>query len=144
MTNKKRNRKTVFTSNIEWLKPFFYYVGELIPLEKITSVRGYKVPLTKKVNSYANITKIDQKYRITINLFENDYLEKKQKPKYIEMVLCDFAHELAHTVCWEHNSDHFKLMGEIIIKFSEVLKGLGVERTDIKHTELDGNEKKET
>jgi hypothetical protein len=135
-----KKRKTYFSPELEFLKPFFYYVGDLIPLDKITSVRGYKVPLTKNVQSYANITKHGQKYRITINLFENDYVAHKQYPKYVEMVLTDFAHELSHSVCWEHDSEHFKLMGQIIVKFADILKGLGIEKTDMKYTDLEGKD----
>ncbi len=117
-------KATTFSKNVKWLEPFFYSAAELIPLEKITSVKGYSVPLDKSIQSYANIYKYRNKFSITLNIKENDVLLDKQIPKYLGLVLEDFAHELAHASpeCWGHDYKHFALTAKVMLRFAKVLK----------------------
>ncbi len=127
-----RGKKTYFSKNVQWLEPFFYSAEGLIPIEKITSVRGYSIPLDKSIQSYANIYRLRGKFRITLNIKENDVLEDKQVPKYIGLLLEDFAHELAHSHenGWEHDYKHFALTAKVMLKFAKVLKKKNLE-TDV-------------
>jgi len=112
----------MFSKNVKWLEPFFYSAKGLIPLEKITSVKGYSIPLDKSIQSYANIYQHRNKFRITLNIKENDVLAKEQLLKYTGLVLEDFAHELAHSVEWEHDYKHFALTAKVMLRFAKVLK----------------------
>lgn len=136
---KKQNsnkRKPYISKELEWVRQFFFSVGDLVPIENVTSIRGYTVPLDKSINTYAQITKYGSKYRITILTKGNDYLQNKQYDKYISMILEDLAHEMAHLVWFEESPRHFKLMGQIITRFGDVLDNLGIEEVDIKHTDF--------
>ena len=107
-----------------WLRPFFNSAEGLIPLEKITSVKGYAIPLDKSIQSYANIYRTRGKFKITLNIKENDVLLETQLPKYLGLVLEDFAHELAHSHKdgWDHDYKHFALTAKVMLKFCKVLK----------------------
>lgn len=135
-TSKKITTKRVqFSKNVKWLEPFFYSAEGLIPLEKVSSVKGYSIPLDKEVQTYANIHKVGKKYRITLNLKENNVLSREQLEKHVGLVLEDFAHEMAHINEWEHDYKHFALTARIMIRFSKVLKVLNWE-TDLPFNKL--------
>jgi hypothetical protein len=127
-----KRSKTYFSKNVRWLEPFFYSAEGLIPIEKITSVRGYSIPLDKSIQSYANIYKVGGKFRITLNIKENDVLKDEQLLKYVGLILEDFAHELshAHPDGWSHDYKHFALTAKVMLKFAKVLKKKNLE-TDV-------------
>ena len=117
--------------NIEWLKIFIDSVDDLVPLHKVKRVMGYKVSAKKEEGGYASIVRTGNKYSINLKL-TNNYREKGKRLRrntHLATILESLAHELGHIHFWEHDSDHFELTGKILVRFSKVMKKIGVKNT---------------
>lgn len=110
-----------YIKNVLWLKPFVDSVKNIVDLSKIRSIRGYRVPVDRnpscdgKTNYYS-----EKNHRISIRIWEAP--EDKHLRSRYEDILVTLAHEIAHTVYWDHSSDHFKLVGRIMTRFATVIK----------------------
>lgn len=123
--------KTKFHKDLKFLKPFFLSASGLVPIERVKSVRGFKVSVNKEVLTDASIIRFGNNKTFTINMrtHSNYVYSHKQKYEFIAETLINFAHELAHVLYWDHTPEHFKLQAQIMIKFSGVLKKLKIEDT---------------
>jgi hypothetical protein len=130
-----------YTKNVLWLKPFVEASTSLVPLDKLKSIMGYKVKKGLSENSFGCLTKYEgeRKFRMSIRVHKYEKLETSNKKEHkkvrCETILLTLAHELAHLEHWEHTPEHFKLQGELIIKFYEVLKESGIKDYLTRHPE---------
>lgn len=113
-----------YTKNVLWLKPFVDEVSNLVPLNKIISIRGYKVPKGLEERSYGSTVKHDDKYSINIKIY--NFIDKKHRPSSVSMILDILAHELAHTKIFDHRPKQYELTCRIALKFSRILEKNGI------------------
>lgn len=116
-----------YNKDVLWLKPFVEAAKSLIPFRKITNVKGYQVQAGLKELAEGS-TLQDDKGRYSINLltfsYNRDKREHRRKPMY--STLDTLAHELAHTVHWEHTDKHYELQARIMLRFAKVIKKMGI------------------
>lgn len=124
-------REIKYTKNISWVKPFVESVKDLIPIKNITHVRGYQIKYNLNEVTQASTIVNNTTNDITINLLVKSYNKTKKlyKCHLIHYILDCLAHELAHTVEWEHTSKHYKIQARIMLRFSTVIKKLGIKDT---------------
>lgn len=125
---------TVYSKNMLWLKPFVRAAKRFVPVERIMRVHGYRVPKGREAIAFGRKFTFGNRYVITLLAEE----WSKSKGKYVrdtyEIVLDTLAHELAHTVHFEHSPDHHHLKYKIGMAFSKVLKKQGI----MDHSKLHG------
>jgi hypothetical protein len=129
--------KTRFTKDVAFLKPFLKGLGRLVPLRKISIIRGYRVAKRLNELSYASIVrKSKNDYRI--NLQTQILIDNGKKHCYttLERILINLAHELAHLKGWGnpdyHRPYHFKLQSKILLHFSKKLSKLKIKDHNIR------------
>jgi len=110
-----------YSKNVLWLKPFVEATKNLVDLSKIRSIRGYRVPVNRNpacdgVTNYYS----EKNHRISIRIWEAP--EDKHLRSRYEDILITLGHEISHIVHWEHNSDHFKLLGQLMVRFARIIK----------------------
>lgn len=119
-----------YDKNVVCFKPFIDAAKSLIAFNKITRLRGYKVKkgLTEQTDG-STVEYTDGTF--VISLLTNSYVKSKKeyRPKPLHYILDTLAHELAHTVHWEHTYKHYELHGKIASKFAKVIKQLGIKDT---------------
>lgn len=121
----RQNLKIKYSKNVAWLQPFVDGVGHLVPVDKLTAVKGYQVGRGLKTHSWGStITDTGRKFRI--NLLLREWFDRQEVTLTIEMILLTLAHELAHLVHWEHCPEHFKLQAKILTSFSKHLLDVGI------------------
>lgn len=119
--------KIKYTKNVSWLEEFVLCVDDIIPIENIKRIKGYKVALglneTKDAAIHVANSKAD-KFYITIKLYDQELVENELKhiPMQTSRILDSLSHELAHLVHWEHTPEHFKLQAQIMHRFYKILK----------------------
>jgi hypothetical protein len=129
--------KTKLTKNVSFLKPFLKGLGTLVPLRKVTLIKGYRVAKGLNELSYASIIrKSKNDYRIYL---QTQFLVDNGKKHYyttLERVLINLAHELAHLNGWDHpdyhRPYHFELQSKIMLHFSKKLRKLKVKDHNIR------------
>lgn len=116
------------TKNVMWLKPYIMSVKHLVPINKISKVCGYSVPLHKAEVQDAAIVYPSGKKKavISIRMTNNDYINEKQLRPYYAQVLNHLAHEMAHLKHFDHSPKHLELEARIMLKFAKVAAKLGV------------------
>jgi len=129
--------KTRLTKDVAFLKPFLKGVRSLVPLRKVTLIRGYRVAKGLNELSYASIIrKSKNDYRI--NLQTQFLIDNGKKHHYmtLEKILINLAHELAHLKGWDHpdyhRPYHFKLQSKIMLHFSKKLSKLKIKDHSIR------------
>lgn len=115
-----------YTKNTLWLIPFITEVANLIPYKKITNIRGYKVKAGLSEQTDGSTLNWNNKYSINLLLLTYCTQRKQHRPKPMHFILDTLAHELAHTVHWEHSPEHYALQAKIMLKFAKVLKKLNI------------------
>ena len=119
---KKHNIK--YTKNVLWLKSFVDSTKDIVPLHKITNIKGYRVRRGCEERAYGSTYhKLEEdKYSINLKLQELiGYMEYKGCT--ISIILDTLAHELAHVAGgWEHTPKHYKLTSCINLIFSTILE----------------------
>ena len=107
-----------YSKNLIWLEPFVNAVKHKIPLEKLKSIKGYRIPMSKEERSSGMCTALRGFYSITLLTHVQDRDTKTSKKFYrtktIEDLLATLAHELTHLVEWEHTAEFAKLYGYIL------------------------------
>lgn len=112
-----------------WLMPYVKSVRNLVPVDQIASIRGYRVA-TGKIEDNDGLTRIYRKrYYITIRQWNLDETKTEHKKGRYEGILHTLAHELAHTVMMDHAPAHFHLMSRIMLRFAKVLEREGITDT---------------
>lgn len=127
--------KIKFTKNVAWLKPFVHAARRKVPLKTIKSIRGYQVPKGKHETTYGSTTYFKKEgwKKAHICLLIRDRRTGKLEPSRAETILLTLIHELAHVVHWEHTPEHFKLQGELVILFYDLLKKSGIKDYMTRH-----------
>jgi hypothetical protein len=118
-----------YSKNVLWLKPYVDAVKNIVNLDKICSVKGYRVALDKNPVCDGRTTKWQgrRKKAITIRIWEKED-DKHLRSRY-EAILETLAHELAHidtTPFGCHSPEHFKLKSRIALRFATVMKKEGI------------------
>lgn len=128
-----------YTKNVLWLKPFVESAKDLVPLERLYGIKGYKVSKHLEETTYGSLTQYGREKRLHMAI---RIMEIKKKPKTkrkehkkgrCETILLTLAHELAHLVHWEHVPEHFELQGRLVVKFYSVLKKSGIKDFMTRH-----------
>lgn len=123
--------KTKFHKDVKWLEPYMNAVKDLVPIERVKQVRGFKVSVAKEVLTDASIVRFGNNKSFTINMrtHNNHIYAGTQRYEFIAETLINFSHELAHIIHWEHTPEHFKLQARIMLRFAKILKKLKVKDT---------------
>lgn len=122
------------SKNIEWLRPFVNSVAHMVPLDKLKSIKGYRVQKNMEENQDGSLIKYGGKYFMTIRIQNVPKPPKDMHYKNIRYanLLDTLAHELAHLVHWEHTAEHFRLQAQILLQFSYLLDKVGIEDTSFR------------
>lgn len=131
----------IVTANLQWLTPYLKAVAHIVPLDRIKTIKGYRVPLHHIENQEGALTRYKHKKKVTIALLTQMHKIKKahigelkiavrhvdmvKDPVFQERILCTLAHELAHLIHWEHNRRRFELETRIYRVFGRVMLKLG-------------------
>lgn len=117
---------TVYSKNMEWLKPFVRAAKTLVPTERLMKVHGYTVPKGRESTAYGRKYTVGNRYVITLLAREWSKSKKKFVKDTYEIILDTLAHELAHTVYFKHTPEHYRLKYKIGLRFVKVLKKQGI------------------
>jgi hypothetical protein len=118
-----------FSKNALWLRPYLKQVKDIIPLDKIVSIKGYRVRKGLEECLDGSTHKYRGKYFINIRLWNlNDGGTVHRRGRY-EQIVHVLAHELAHIIHFEHPPDHFRLTGRIMMRFARVMSKEGITDT---------------
>jgi hypothetical protein len=115
------------SSNMSWAAPFLDAVEDLVPMERVTEVKGYTVAFGKRERQEASILEAGGRFRIQLLLTENE--GPTRRGLHLENLLAALAHELAHTVHWPHTPEHLLLTAKILQRFARVARKEGVQDT---------------
>lgn len=123
---------TKYTKNVAWLEDYVNSVSDLVPIEQIKRIVGYKVKLGLKENQEALIRVANTKgtkFIISIKLYEQGLVKGKLKhiPLTYSYILDGLAHEISHLLEWEHCAAHLKLQAQILKRFATVMKKKNIE-----------------
>lgn len=115
--------KTKLTKSVTFLEPFLKGLQPIIPMHKVSHIRGYRVAKGLNERGQASIIRHSTK-RYTINLKVEALVDGNKQHEYqtIEQILLDLAHELAHLKEWQHTPEHFKLQAKVMLHFAKLLK----------------------
>jgi len=103
-----------YSKNMRWSKVYVDSAKDLFNHSKVRRIRGYKVsPLHQPAQDASCISKGN---RYDVHVCLNYGTEQRM----LEDVLFALAHELAHTVHWDHTSKHLILTAEILRQFALV------------------------
>lgn len=123
-----------YSKNVLWLKPFVEKAKDLIAYKKIVKIRGYQVKAKLDEQTDASIIIDDSKNgQMSINLLIKSYskTKKEHRSKPMHYILDSFAHELAHTIEWEHTPEHYRLQARIMLRFAQVIDKLRIKDTSL-------------
>lgn len=118
-----------FSKNATWLKPYIRAIKDLIPIDKLASIKGYRLRhgLTPDKDGLTKIYR--NKFYITLRMWEASEDGKKYIRFRFYSIFEALAHELAHCAHWEHTPDHFKLTARILMRFARVMVKEGITDT---------------
>jgi hypothetical protein len=114
------------SKNMEWAFPFLHNSGLV---GKLCAVQGYTVPVGKEVKTQGLCTVRGSKFEIRICLNRTYDHYTTSRAAVLEDLLFTLAHELAHTVVWEHSPEHTEITAELLAEFAKTAKRLGVKDT---------------
>ena len=131
--------KTKYQKSVAWLEPFVKAAKGIVPVHKLTQLKGFKVTLDK-VEDTDGQTLVDVNKSVTITLRTHNHIYRandngthtayRHKPCPTEHMLWTLAHELAHLKEWNHTPTHLKVMSQLLRRFSRVLSQLQVSVLD--------------
>lgn len=128
--------ETKYSKDISCLKPFVEAARGYVPTNRLLRVSGFKVPIGKREWTQGQHFVLHGWRRITIRTHTQH--GRKYRPRTIEDVVLVLAHELTHTVHWDHDMEFTALYIDLMVVFSEVLAELGVEDIQAPFTDLQG------
>lgn len=129
----------IYRCGTEFLAPYVEACKGLVPIDKLHSVKAYRVPLNRNELSDGSITKYSKdKYVIALRLQTyqlmqiNDKTYKKTRlvQERLENILFSLSHELAHLRHWDHNPKHMALLGKLLTRMSRAAKEQGIKNTN--------------
>jgi hypothetical protein len=129
---------TRYSKATRWMKQFVDLAHDLVPIDRIQTVKIVTVPLEKRILTAACLLwDKGGYYAININLQKSDwevvgenlYRKKKYKKDSLSSTLDSLAHELAHIKFKDHHPNHLVLQARILMRFAKHLKKLGVKDT---------------
>jgi len=123
--------KTKLTSNVSFLSPFLKGLGRIVPIERVSSVKGYRVTKGLTERQQASIIRHSQR-KYSINLKVQALKNKKYEYPTLEQVLLDFSHELAHLIEWHHTPEHFRIQSKIMLHFAKQLRNNGIKEHNVR------------
>lgn len=123
-----------YTKNVLWLKEYVDSVSDIVPIENIKRIKGYKVALGMGETQDAAIHVANNrgdKFNITIKLYDQILKDGKlvHQPVHLARALDSLAHEISHCLEFEHTRQHYLLQLRIMKRFDRVMKKHGVEDT---------------
>ena len=95
--------------------------------KRVSRISGYLVPVGKHLRAMGRCHSKGRRYNITVAL--NHTRGFVSIPLSLEDVLITVAHELAHTVEWEHTPKHLALTTHYLKIFARVAKRIGIKDT---------------
>ena len=131
-----------------WTKEFIELCSDILPIDRILTVKEVKVPLDKTIKTAAQLAwDTAGWYNITLNFHSHDwenrgnkmFKKRGHKRESLSYLLDSLAHELAHIRYKYHVPEHLILQCKILMRFAKHLKKLGVGDTskpynkEIKH-----------
>lgn len=133
------NSKIKISKDLEFLRPFIESAKGIIPLYKLLIVRSFKVRPGLEAQTYGSTLKhsIQDTYVINLRVYEWSKMKKKYKPETLTLVLDTLAHELAHLKYFNHSYKHFKTQALISLRFSDIIKKLGIKDVSARFNNLD-------
>lgn len=129
--------KIKLSKDIEFLRPFIESAKSLIPLHKVKAIKTYKVNKRYMSRTYGATMESRQVYVITLRAAHWVPKDKGYTVETLSMMLDTLAHELAHVKYFDHSYKHFRLQMLILLKFSDILKKLGIKDTSCRFNNLD-------
>jgi hypothetical protein len=125
--------KVTFSPEAIWMIPFVKAARPLIPIERIKHIKTYKAPKSKQDESEGLIERNSKgNFTIKVKLYQHRYKIIKDEPLTLEyqeddlrmlwFMLSGLAHELSHTVNWDHDINHYILENRIMRRFIKILK----------------------
>src|SRR5271166_2506128 len=125
-----------FSKNVEWLKPFIEGLELLVPIHRVSHVKGYKVKRGLTERAVASTIRCEKTKRYTINIKIKALVNKETeyRDEIIENLLIAVSHELAHIKEWkakgkDHDEDHLQLEARILLHFAKKLNNNGIYNT---------------
>lgn len=123
-----------YSKDLEWLVDFVESVRTIVPLQKLKSIKSYKVKKGLTEQSYGSVIKDNDIYSINLRVYTYSHNFKQYKPETIAIVLDTLAHELSHVKqsnkdFAKHDYKHFKIQALILRRFSDILKKLNIDDT---------------
>lgn len=91
-------------------------------------LRGYRIKPNLTEQTEGSTIRDEDTKTFNVNLLIASYIKetKKYRLKALHFMLDTLAHELAHTVHWEHTYKHYELQAKLMRRFSKVLKKLKI------------------
>jgi hypothetical protein len=114
----------VYSKNLLWLASFIEAAASEVDISLLKSIRGFRVPLSKKESNDGMITSERGRFSITLRTHNQEKRGYSQRSMY--GVLTALAHELAHIEHWEHTAAHLYLESRILTVFAEELSSYDV------------------
>jgi hypothetical protein len=133
--------KIKYSKDLKWLEPFVNHVNMYIPLEKIKTIKSYKVKEGLEEQAYGSTVKRGNKYSINILNYRWSRVDNQYHPETIAVLLDVLAHELAHVQqdkkdFGKHDYKHFKIQAWILASFADILKQLDIVDTSARFNNL--------
>jgi len=112
-----------FLKNTEFLEPYVKSASRIVNLNKLVSIRAYRVPLSQTAQTDGLCYPLNNgKYKISLRL----WAKNERKTRHVGIPWADalyfLAHELAHLGEWGHTPEHYALQARILKAFSRVAK----------------------
>jgi hypothetical protein len=130
----KIRKRTKLNKNVSFLKPFLKGISRIVPMSKLSKIRGYRVATGLNERQQAGITKYHGTGLYVITLKIQKLVEENTKYRYttLEQILLDLSHELAHLHEWEHTPRHFHIQVKVMTHFAKVLRQLQIQDHSIR------------
>ena len=119
-----------YSKKTDFLHEFILCAHGLVNLDKLKTVKDFRVPVTKNIRTEAQLHYYDPKnFTLTINLYNHGVNAKGKTVsvrKYFAQVIDGLAHELAHLKHFDHGPDHSILQAKIMLRMYRLAKKKGM------------------
>lgn len=116
------------SKNMEWARPFLKAINAEAKVEEVS---GYRIQLGKEIMALGRCHPRGDKFKITmcLNRTFNHATQSEDMP--LEDLLYTLAHEIAHTIEWEHTPEHLFITAQLVETFAQIASKLGIENCSI-------------